>query len=1227
MSDSDFDEFASDSFAVDDSFFAQLDDIEVKAISSTSARARSIATASEQAHASTSSSNAQAGPSRLPPSAASRRAAALGVRLPRPTPHPSSDDYGEMSLTPESLEQIDHAVRAKGTTIIPSSGISQQRAFARTKSGNMLQTHLNFRRENPYTKGKRWDRTVFAATGRRVSVKKGKAKARPYGDGDDEDDEDEDQEEPLAPDPAPLVDTTRPYEPQKHHYVQSTISTYLYPTNHPKRSYQYDIIRSCFTDNTLVALPTGLGKTFVAGVVMLNFYRWFPTGKIVFLAPTRPLVNQQIEACQLTCGIPSNDAAVMTGQSMAAKKRDKMWDERRVFYCTPQTLDNDLQRGAVDPRDIVLAVFDEAHKASGSYAYTTILALITAQNPYFRVLALTATPGNDVPRVQGVVDALHISRIEIREAESPEVRQYMNDKHTEKHVISMGPIITELRDRWAALMKPIIQKLVERHVLTERDLDVKRLKTFRVTARRMEIARDRTSGLKWAMGTLGNLEKMCRAMAYLLEFSLGMFLTSATEIAGNPTTAGKAGNSRGGAMSMRSNVEFQRILMDVEHEMTAIRKHREGKTLADSHPKMQKTLELLLAHFAQAEEDEQVHGVRNNTRAMVFCSFRECVLEVVDMLNEHPHLLKATKFVGQSQGKQEKDNGFTQKDQKKTIEEFKEGKYNILVSTSIGEEGLDIGEVDFVVIYDMPKQSIKLLQRIGRTGRKRDGQVHVLMSEGREDLNWETAQQTHRDIQKEILHSRNLELFEDVERLLPAKFPECIEKEMEIDPWDPSEQGRMLPAASQSQGRASGRGSSKPAPAKRKRVSEVPPGHEGFKTVAQLLKQGAGKRKKRGDSDEDDGSSDPDDVDPSSSRSGSKASRSISRAKGSKKPRSSEPKSSSEPKKLSRQEEREKAAEEFERKRENLNRRALDFFNTQGPARQLSSSPRRATPPSSPHAYSTAVANGKEAAPPAEIAGLSQVDLSMDSDEELELVKPTVSPSRPFSSRSAPRLSNMGPPPVPSSPTRPSVVHETPLSRLTRPSPSTGGTEPTPFPVRRQGRRVVLPSSEPDSPAPRPLQRLRRRPPSSPDGTPDTSPIVDRGTRRARESRAIAAHFVDIDAGVSGSGSLDEGSGEEDEYDRGFVGDFQATQAPRGYDQRAIYRAGLSTQVAGQAGLAFASRDRSPAFLAKARVPVLLSDDEHARSSDNEYELGSFVCDDDEAVAFDSSQRSDALRL
>lgn len=39
------------------------------------------------------------------------------------------------------------------------------------------------------------------------------------------------------------------------------------------------------------------GKTFVAAVVMYNYWRWFPRGKIIFMAPTKPLVVQQVESC------------------------------------------------------------------------------------------------------------------------------------------------------------------------------------------------------------------------------------------------------------------------------------------------------------------------------------------------------------------------------------------------------------------------------------------------------------------------------------------------------------------------------------------------------------------------------------------------------------------------------------------------------------------------------------------------------------------------------------------------------------------------------------------------------------------------------------------------------------------------------------------------------------------------------------------------------------------
>jgi ATP-dependent DNA helicase MPH1 len=109
---------------------------------------------------------------------------------------------------------------------------------------------------------------------------------------------------------------------------------WFYPLNKPKRDYQFNIVKHALFENALVALPTGLGKTFIAGVVMLNcvsnskisvywhklivsftVYRWFPEGKVVFVAPTKPLVAQQIEACHKTCGIPGRDAVELTGQN------------------------------------------------------------------------------------------------------------------------------------------------------------------------------------------------------------------------------------------------------------------------------------------------------------------------------------------------------------------------------------------------------------------------------------------------------------------------------------------------------------------------------------------------------------------------------------------------------------------------------------------------------------------------------------------------------------------------------------------------------------------------------------------------------------------------------------------------------------------------------------------------------------------------------------------------
>jgi len=163
--------------------------------------------------------------------------------------------------------------------------------------------------------------------------------------------------------------------------------TWIFPKSdkYAERKYQLDIAQSAILQNTLVSLPTGLGKTLIASVVMYNFYRWFPTGKVIFLAPTRPLVTQQIEACYKVMGIPERHTAEISGRTKPSI-RVELWTTRRVFFCTPQTLQKDIEENRCDAKMIVCICFDEAHKATGKYAYANVINLIENAGAKFRVV-------------------------------------------------------------------------------------------------------------------------------------------------------------------------------------------------------------------------------------------------------------------------------------------------------------------------------------------------------------------------------------------------------------------------------------------------------------------------------------------------------------------------------------------------------------------------------------------------------------------------------------------------------------------------------------------------------------------------------------------------------------------------------------------------------------------------------------------------------------------------
>jgi ERCC4-related helicase len=158
-----------------------------------------------------------------------------------------------------------------------------------------------------------------------------------------------------------------------HRMNFETVGSWVYPTNYPIRKYQRDISESCLLNNTLVSLPTGMGKTLIAAVVMYNYWRWFPDGIVIFMAPTKPLVSQQILACCDIMGIPETEFAQLDG-TIAIETRESQWETKKIFFCTPQVVENDLLQGRLSWRRIVCVVIDEAHRASGNYAYVKVVS-------------------------------------------------------------------------------------------------------------------------------------------------------------------------------------------------------------------------------------------------------------------------------------------------------------------------------------------------------------------------------------------------------------------------------------------------------------------------------------------------------------------------------------------------------------------------------------------------------------------------------------------------------------------------------------------------------------------------------------------------------------------------------------------------------------------------------------------------------------------------------------
>jgi len=452
------------------------------------------------------------------------------------------------------------------------------------------------------------------------------------------------------------------------------------------RAYQEVIAASASDRNTLVVLPTGLGKTIIA--VMVASIKLGDDSKILMLAPTKPLVEQHYETFKEFLDVPEDEMKVMTGE-IRPEKRYELWEDSRVFFATPQVVENDLISAKVPVEDFSLTIFDEAHRATGEYSYVFINDKMRTQN-----LALTASPGGSKEKIMEVADNLEIENFEVRTEDDPDVEPYIQET-------DVNWLNVELDDRFEEARKNMAS--AKRNQLKE----LKRLGQLDSTS---NVNKTDLLKLRGEISSKLSTKDDPKLYSAISRVATALKISQAIELLETQGVSQAYDYIQG--LENDDSKAAGRVLNDDEMSK-AINLINYLKKEGVEHPKTGKVLDIV----SDLEED---------SKALIFTEYRASVRDIVSKLQDED--VSAAKFVGQSG-----DSGMSQSEQIELLEEFEEGNHQVVVSTSIGEEGLDIPAVDCVIFYEPVPSSVRDIQRMGRTGRQESGEVYVLIAENTRD--------------------------------------------------------------------------------------------------------------------------------------------------------------------------------------------------------------------------------------------------------------------------------------------------------------------------------------------------------------------------------------------------------------------------------------------------------------------------------------------------------------
>ena len=519
--------------------------------------------------------------------------------------------------------------------------------------------------------------------------------------------------------------------------------------------------------NTMIVAPTALGKTIVATLVAADRLEKVKNSKILVLAPSKPLAIQHESTFKEFLTVPCSS---ITG-AVKTDERVKRWEESQIICATPQTIESDLLKGRYSLKDVSLVVFDECHHGVGSYSYVYLASRYVKESKFNLILGLTASPGSDKEKIKEVCDNLYIQSIVVKTEEDNDVRPYFNPVAIDWVRVKMSSELEKIKTHVDKALKIRLKGLKNMGVI--RTVSVNKLDILKARGR-----------VQSAIARSVNPKKECFQAISILSAVIN--IQHSQELI---ETQGVVTFNKYVARLRKKKTKAAKSLIQDPNFGKAIYLAREAEKHGLEHPKLKKVTDIIKKELGQngqtkLQSDRYVKDAdQKSSKIMVFTQYRDSLEMIHQKLEKEG--IKSAKFFGQASRDGEK--GLTQKEQKEIIKAFKIGEYDVLLSTSVAEEGIDIPAVDLVILYEPVPSEVRMIQRRGRTGRKRSGRVKVLITNGTRDEGYYWA-----SVNKERRMKHQL-IDPDVLEELNSNAIERMENEKRVKVLDPTPKKEELP--------------------------------------------------------------------------------------------------------------------------------------------------------------------------------------------------------------------------------------------------------------------------------------------------------------------------------------------------------------------------------------------------------------------------------------------------